>query len=55
MLENEKAKLVFYVLEERDNTLHVLAYPRDRVLKDMIEEHKWSPPPAAPAIEEVDA
>lgn len=56
MLEDEKAKLVFYVLEERDNALHVLAYPRDRVLKDMIEEHHWTPPsPAAPAIEEVDS
>lgn len=57
MLADEKAKMVFYVLEERDNALHVLAYPRDRVLKDMIEEKQWTPPPtlSAPAIEEVDA
>ena len=40
MLTDEKAKRVFYVLEERDNALHVLAYPRDRVLKDMLEETK---------------
>ena len=55
MLADEKAKLVFYVLEERDKALHVLAYPRDRVLKDMIEEKQWSPPaPPAPVIDEVD-
>ena len=55
MLADEKAKMVFYVLEERDNALHVLAYERKRVLKDMIEEKQWTPPaPAPPAIEEVD-
>jgi hypothetical protein len=44
MMEDEKSKQVFYVLEERDNALHVLAYPRQRVMKDMIEEHGWTPP-----------
>ena len=53
MLSDEKAKMVFYVLEERDNAIHVLAYPRARVLKDMIEEHQWVPPSETPAaIEE---
>tara|TARA_B110001452_G_scaffold242810_1_gene225837 strand:+ start:5563 stop:5934 length:372 start_codon:yes stop_codon:yes gene_type:complete len=54
MLADEKAKMVFYVVEERDNALHVLAYPRTRVLKDMIESNQWSPP-VAPTIEEVDS
>ena len=44
MLTDEKAKMVIYVLEERDGQVHVLAYPRDRVLKDMIED--------APPLEE---
>ena len=35
MLADEKAKLVFYVLEKRQDALHVLAYPRERVLADM--------------------
>jgi len=56
MLADEKAQRVFYALEERDNALHILAYPRDRVLKDMIEDNQWTPPLSAqPAIEEVDA
>ena len=36
MLSDEKAQRVFYVVEERDSALHVLAYPRDTVLKDML-------------------
>ena len=54
MLQDEKAKLVFYVLEERDNALHVLAYPRERVLADVIADEKPTTP-LEPAIEEVDA
>lgn len=53
LLEDEKAKMVFYVLEERDNNLHVLAYPRERVMKDMIESNQWSPR-SAPTIQDVD-
>lgn len=36
MLSDEKASQVFYVVEERDKQMHLLAYPRDRVLKDMV-------------------
>lgn len=49
LLEAEAGKSVFYVVEERDAQLHVLAYPRDRVLRDAIEEYG-----SAPRIEEVD-
>lgn len=38
LLEDEKAKEVFYVVEERGGQLHVLAYPRATVLKTMLEE-----------------
>ena len=37
MLADEKAQRVFYVVEERDSNLHVLAYPRDAVLKSMLD------------------
>ena len=53
LLADEKAKRVFYVVEERDGRLHMLAYPRDRVLKDMIEDAP-SAPPEEPRVEEVD-
>ena len=52
MLADERAKMVFYVVEERDSALHVLAYPRKRVLSDMIESKQETP---ASAVEEVDA
>lgn len=59
VLTDEKAKMVFYVLEERDGALHMLAYPRERVLADMVEEPNSSSsnatPMSAPSIEEVDA
>lgn len=38
LLAEEKADHVFYVVEERDQSLHLLAYPRDRVLKDVVED-----------------
>ena len=38
MLSNEHASKVFYVVEERDGTLHLLAYPRERVLSDIVAE-----------------
>mgnify|MGYP001376148772 CR=1 FL=1 len=38
LLQDEKAKQVFYVAEEREGQLHILAYPRERVLSDMVEE-----------------
>tara|TARA_B110001450_G_scaffold236951_1_gene242813 strand:- start:4440 stop:4778 length:339 start_codon:yes stop_codon:yes gene_type:complete len=54
MLTDEKARMVFYVLEKRDNNLHVLAYPREQVLKNMVDE-KTTPPSTAPSIEELDS
>jgi len=58
MLTDETARLRIYVLEERDNALHLLSYTREQVAKDMIEVDKWTPPsptaPTAPRIEEVD-
>lgn len=68
ILVDEKAKLVFYVLDERHGALHILAYPRDRVLSDMISDEQWPPaevppegvpvaevhPTEAPRIEEID-
>ena len=38
MLADDAASRVFYVVEERDGQLHLGAYPRDSVLRDMIEE-----------------
>lgn len=38
LLQDEKATQVFYVAEERDDQLHLLAYPRERVLSDAFEE-----------------
>ena len=52
LLSDEKAKMVFYVLEERDNALHVLAYPRERVLTDMVEAKQRTH--SASEIQEVD-
>ena len=37
MLADDNASRVFYVVEERDTQLHLVAYPRDRVLKDVLE------------------
>ena len=36
--DTEKASCVFYVVEERDGKAHLMAYPRDRVLKELMEE-----------------
>jgi hypothetical protein len=52
LLENEHAARVFYVVEERDSKLHVLAYPRDQVLADMVVESRPECEPTAPQIEE---
>lgn len=35
-LTNEHASRVFYVVEERDGQLHMLAYPRENVLRDVV-------------------
>jgi hypothetical protein len=55
MLANRNALRVFYALEERDNALHILAYPRERVLSDIIGDTP-STPPVSPqlAIEDVE-
>ena len=38
MLDGPYAKTVFFVVEERDSHLHVVAYQRDRVYKDVAAE-----------------
>ena len=38
LMADEKAERVFYVVEERDNNLHLVAYPRDSVLKEILTE-----------------
>ena len=38
MLADEKASRVFYVVNERDGQLHIVAYPRDSVLRDMVAD-----------------
>ena len=38
LLEAPAASQVFYVVEERDGSLHVLAYPRERVYRDVADE-----------------
>ena len=38
LLEAPAASRVFYVVEERDGHLHVLAYPRERVLRELVED-----------------
>ena len=50
MLEDENAKEVFYVQEERDGQLNVLAYPKDHVLKEIMEVQKKT----TSSIEELD-
>jgi len=37
---HESADRVFYVVEERDEKLHVLAYPREHVLTAVAEEEQ---------------
>ncbi len=48
LLSDEKASQVFYVVEERDGALHLLAYPRDTVLRDLV-----GPTEPIQAVEEV--
>ena len=50
MLANEHASRVFYVVEERDGQLHVLAYPRTSVLADAVHEvgHRGTSEPVEP-------
>lgn len=43
MLQSESASRVFYVVEERDGNLHVLAYPRDAVLAQALNDTTASP------------
>ena len=38
MLSDDNSSRVFYVVEERDGQLHLVAYPRNRVLSDMVSE-----------------
>lgn len=39
-LADENAHRVFYVVEERDGRLHMLAYPREHVLTALAEEEQ---------------
>lgn len=36
--DTDKASSVFYVVEVRDERAHLMAYPRDRVLKELMED-----------------
>lgn len=36
LADTDTAATVFYVVENRDSQLHVLAYPREAVMKDML-------------------
>lgn len=46
MLEGEHAQQVFFVVEERDANMHVLAYPKEQVVRDALREEQ--------TVEEVD-
>jgi hypothetical protein len=49
VLENDDARGLYFVVEERDRALHLLAYPKDRVWKDAFAT------PAAAAAATADA
>ena len=59
MIADEASSHVFYAVEQRDGKLHVLAYPREVVLRGAFSED-GAPAPAAvppdgpPRVEEVD-
>lgn len=49
MLADEKAAAAFYVAEERDGQLHLLAYPKETVYRAVAEAARVAPPKGADA------
>ena len=51
MISDEASSHVFYVVEHRNGKLHVLAYPREAVLRGAVAEEGDTPTGAAPGEE----